>query len=599
MSEQKILNDLAIQIATVNGSGSQSANNILTKAIFRMGIPVNGKNLFPSNISGLPTWYIIRANKNGYTARKDEIDLLVAMNAETILEDVKNMKSGGVVVYDSDFNMDDSYKRDDLTWYPIPFTSLARQNFKEVKLRKLLTNMMYVGVLTRLLNLDEEIVKKAINDNFKGKTKAVEANYNAFDLGANYFTENLKKNDAYYLEKMNENEGKIMIDGNTAGALGTLFGGCTFLAWYPITPASTFCEHLIELSKEYRIGKDGKINFADVQAEDELAASGMILGAGWAGARSVTATSGPGISLMSEFVGFGYYTEIPAVIWNVQRVGPSTGLPTRTAQGDILSTYSLSHGDTKQIMLFPSNIEDCFDFGKASLDLAERLQTPVFVLTDLDLGMNIWMSKDFIYPETPCDRGKVLTAEDLDKIGKFERYRDVDGDGIPYRTLPGTDHKLAPYFTRGSGHDEKAHYSEKPEVFTRNLDRINKKYETAKNYVPKPIVELTEGAEIGIIAYGSTELAMKEVIDTLKKEGIKTNYLLLKAVPFTQEVTEFLENNKTVYVVEQNRDAQMRKVMLLEYEGKYYEKLKSVLYYNGWSIDAKTISDQILHTERN
>ena len=599
MSEQKILNDLAIQIATVNGSGSQSANNILTKSIFRMGIPVNGKNLFPSNISGLPTWFIIRANLNGYTARKNEIDMLVAMNSETLLEDVKNLKSGGVVVYDSDFNMDDSYKRKDVIWYPIPFTTLARQNFKEIKLRKLLTNMMYVGVLSKLLGLDEKIVKEAISDNFKGKTKAVEANYNAFDVGANYFAENLTKIDPYYCEKMNENNGKIMIDGNTAGALGTLFGGATFMAWYPITPASTFCEHLIEITKKYRIGDDGKIKFADVQAEDELAAVGMIIGAGWAGARSVTATSGPGISLMSELVGFAYYTEIPTVIWNVQRVGPSTGLPTRTGQADILSTYSLSHGDTKQIMLFPSNIEDCFDFGKTSLDLAERFQTPVFVLTDLDLGMNTWMSKDFVYPETPCDRGKILTAEDLDRLGKFERYRDVDGDGIPYRTLPGTNHKLGAYFTRGSGHDERAVYSEKPDVFMRNLDRINKKYETAKTYVPKPIVELTEGAEIGLIAYGSTELAMKEVRDILEKEGVKTNYLLLKAIPFTEEVTEFLEKNKTVYIIEQNRDAQVRKVILLEYDGKYSDKLKSVLYYGGWSIDAETISNQILHTERN
>jgi 2-oxoglutarate ferredoxin oxidoreductase subunit alpha len=395
---------------------------------------------------------------------------------------------------------------------------------------------------------------------------------------------------------MNENQNKILIDGNSAAALGSLFGGCTVVAWYPITPSSSLCETLISYLNKYRKDENGKSKFAEIQAEDELASIGIVIGAGWAGARALTATAGPGISLMSEFVGLGYYAEIPAVIWDVQRMGPSTGLPTRTSQGDLLSAYTLSHGDTKHIVLLPSSPEDCFYLASDAFDLAERFQTPVFVLSDLDIGMNNWMSNEFRYPEKPFDRGKVLNVEDLNKVKEFARYKDVDGDGIPYRTLPGTNHPLASYFTRGSGHNEKAQYSERADDYKNNMDRLNRKFETAKNYVPKPVIDLQEGARVGIIAYGSTDSAMKEARDYLNLQGLKTNYLLLKALPFTKEVNEFVDNNDVIYIVEQNRDAQLRRIMLMEgFDGK---KLKSILNYNGLTIDAATIYNGILSNER-
>jgi 2-oxoglutarate ferredoxin oxidoreductase subunit alpha len=593
MSE-KIINDLTIQVATVNGSGSQSANNIIIKTLFRMGIPVGGKNIFPSNIAGLPTWYNIRVNKNGYVARKGEIDLLIAMNQDTIDEDVSNIKKGGVVIYNSDLKL--NIQRDDLIFYPVPFTTLARENFTDIKLRKLLTNMLYVGFLAELIGLEEEIAKKSIVDQFKGKEKAVSVNQQAYDIGAKYFKDNFTKKDNYYVERMNENQNKILIDGNSAAALGSLFGGCTVVAWYPITPSSSLCETLISYLNKYRKDENGKSKFAEIQAEDELASIGIVIGAGWAGARALTATAGPGISLMSEFVGLGYYAEIPAVIWDVQRMGPSTGLPTRTSQGDLLSAYTLSHGDTKHIVLLPSSPEDCFYLASDAFDLAERFQTPVFVLSDLDIGMNNWMSNEFRYPEKPFDRGKVLNVEDLNKVKEFARYKDVDGDGIPYRTLPGTNHPLASYFTRGSGHNEKAQYSERADDYKNNMDRLNRKFETAKNYVPKPVIDLQEGARVGIIAYGSTDSAMKEARDYLNLQGLKTNYLLLKALPFTKEVNEFVDNNDVIYIVEQNRDAQLRRIMLMEgFDGK---KLKSILNYNGLTIDAATIYNGILSNER-
>jgi len=593
MSE-KIVNDLTIQVATVNGSGSQSANNIIIKTLFRMGIPVGGKNIFPSNIAGLPTWYNIRANNKGYVARKGDIDLLIAMNQDTIDEDVSNIRKGGVVIYNSDLKL--NVQRDDVIFYPVPFSTLARENFTDIKLRKLLTNMLYVGFLAELIGLEEDTVKKAISDQFKGKEKAVSVNVQAYDIGAKYFKDNFSKKDSYYVERMDENKGKILIDGNSAGALGSLFAGCTVVTWYPITPSSSFCETLISYFHKYRKTEDGKCKFAEVQAEDELAAVGMVIGAGWAGARALTATAGPGISLMSEFVGLGYYAEIPAVIWDVQRMGPSTGLPTRTNQGDLLSTYLLSHGDTKHIILLPSSPEDCFYLASDAFDLAERFQTPVFVLSDLDIGMNNWMCNEFKYPENKFDRGKVLSAEDLDKVKEFARYKDVDGDGIPYRTLPGTNHPLASYFTRGSGHNEKGQYSERADDYQKNVDRLNRKFETARNYVPKPVIDLQEGAKVGIIAYGSTDSAMKEARDYLNSKGLKTNYLLLKALPLSKEVNEFINNNDIVYIVEQNRDAQLHKLMIMD--GIEPKKLKSILNYNGLTIDAETIYNGILSNER-
>ncbi|MDZ4677489.1 MAG: 2-oxoacid:acceptor oxidoreductase subunit alpha [Oligoflexia bacterium] len=594
---QLIVNDCSISMATVNGSGSQSANNILLKTFFRMGIPVGAKNLFPSNIAGLPTWYTIRVNKNGYTARKKELDILVALNPATWLDDVKSVNKGGVVIYNSELPKVTGM-RDDVTYYPVPFKKIAEENFTEIKLRKLLTNMIYVGVLTELLGIDFDVLKTAVTDNFASKQKVVESNLKAVQVGIDWAKANIKKVDPFRVEKMNENKGKIMIDGNTAAALGCVYGGCTFVSWYPITPSSSVCEAVIDYFEELRVdSKTGKKNFAVVQAEDELAALGMALGAGWAGARSMTATAGPGISLMAEFTGFGYFTEIPTVIFDIQRVGPSTGLPTRTAQGDVDFTYRLSHGDTHHPILFPANPIECFEMSNAAFDIADRLQTPIFVLSDLDLGMNQWTSEKFKMPEKPFDRGKVLDVEGLNKAGKFERYRDVDGDGICYRTLPGTDHKLASYFLRGSGHNEGAKYTEKSEDYVNLMNRLKKKFDTARKYVPS-CIKLTEaGAKVGIIAYGSTDLAMNEIRDSLRTQGLKTNYLRLRALPITDDVKKFYDENDRIYVVEQNRDGQMEQILRLEM-GKDGLKNRAVKYFDGLPLDARSIVDDVLAQER-
>ncbi|MBK9295195.1 MAG: 2-oxoacid:acceptor oxidoreductase subunit alpha [Oligoflexia bacterium] len=595
-----IVNDCSICIATVNGSGSQSANNILLKSFFRMGIPSGAKNLFPSNIQGLPTWYTIRVNKDGYVARKPELDIMVAMNAATWVEDHASVKKGGVIIHGTELAVASGMKRDDVIYYAIPFKQLAEQNFTEIKLRKLLTNMIYVGVLTELLQIDLEVVKKAVSDNFANKAKVVEANLKALQVGIDYVKGNVKKQDPYKVEKMDANKNKIVIDGNSAAALGCVYGGCSVVAWYPITPSSSLCETTIDYFEELRVDKTtGKKNFATVQAEDELAAIGMVLGAGWAGARAMTATSGPGISLMAEFAGYGYFTEIPAVVFDIQRTGPSTGLPTRTMQGDIDFVNTLSHGDTRHPMLIPANPVECFEFAQSSFDLSERLQTPVFVMSDLDLGMNQWASEKFNMPSKPFDRGKVLNTEALKKLGKFERYRDVDGDAIPYRTLPGTDHPLAAYFTRGSGHNEGAKYTEKAEDYKNLMDRLSRKFETAKKYVPKSVLKEVSGADVGILAYGSTDLAITESQDLLLKDGIKTNYLRVRAVPFGDEVKEFYKKNKRVYVVEQNRDGQMFEIVNHDIGGELALKSRSVRHYDGLPIFAKTIVEQILKFERS
>src|SRR3990170_1664911 len=485
---QRILNDMSIQVATVNGSGSQTANSIILRSIFQMGIPVSGKNIFPSNIAGLPTWYTIRANHNGYIARKKEIDLLVAMNAETAREDVMNLPAGAGVVFDEPLNLNEL--RSDLTFYPVPFDKLVAPVCPDARLRRLVRNMIYVGVLAHLLDVDLAEAEKALNKQLGSKPKALALNWNAIRAGVDYAAEHLQKFERFGVARMNKTAGKILIDGNSAAAIGCMFAGVTVLAWYPITPSSSLAEALIEYMKRYRIDpQTGKATYAIVQAEDELAAIGMAIGAGWAGARAMTNTSGPGISLMAEFTGLAYYVEIPVVIFDIQRTGPSTGLPTRTMQGDILSTAFLSHGDTSHILLFPCSVEECFTMAQEAFDLAEEFQTPVFVMSDLDIGMNNWMADPFEYPEQPMARGKVLTAQDLERIGEFWRYRDVDGDGIPYRTLPGTDHPLAAYFTRGSGHNEKAGYSEKPEDYKNNMDRLRRKYETARTRVPAPVIE--------------------------------------------------------------------------------------------------------------
>src|SRR3979411_1687118 len=513
---KRIVNDMSIQVATVNGSGSQSSNTVLLRAIFQMGVPVSGKNLFPSNIAGLPTWYTIRANKDGYIGRKKEIDFLVAMNPETAQEDTLSLAAGASVLYDEPLAL--NKLRSDLVFYSVPYDKIVAAVCPEAKLRKLVKNMVYVGVVANLLEIEMGEVEKAIRRQFAKKLKAANLNLAAAQAGFDYAKASLKKGDAYFIQRMDKTAGKIIIDGNSAAALGCVFAGCTVVTWYPITPSSSLVETMIDYMKEYRIGPDGKATFAIVQAEDELAAIGMVIGAGRAGARSMTATAGPGISLMAEFAGLAYYAEVPGVLWDIQRVGPSTGLPTRTSQGDILSTAFLSHGDTKHIMLIPASVSECFTMAQEAFDLAEHFQTPVFVMSDLDLGMNNWMSDPFVYPEKPIDRGKILTKEDIQKAGSFARYKDVDGDGIGYRTLPGTEHPAASYFARGSGHNEKAQYSERPDDFERNMERLNKKFETARSAVPRPEVVANGKSKIGIIAYGTTHWAIIESRDQLRTE---------------------------------------------------------------------------------
>ena len=593
---EPVVNDFSIQVATVNGSGSQSANTVLLRTIFQMGVPVSGKNLFPSNIAGLPTWYTIRASKKGYIARKKEIDFLVAMNPETAKEDVLSLAPGAVVLYDEPLKLNEL--RNDLTFYAVPYDKITAAVCPESKLRKLVRNMVYVGVVAKLLNLDMAEVEKALRKQFATKKKAADLNWNAAQAGHDYAASSLTKADPFTVERMDKTNGMIIIDGNAAAALGCMFAGVTVVTWYPITPSSSLVESLIDYMKEHRIGPDGKATFAIVQAEDELAAIGMVLGAGWGGARSMTATAGPGISLMSEFAGLGYYVEIPGVIWDIQRVGPSTGLPTRTSQGDIGFVAALSHGDTKHPMLIPSSVSECFSMASEAFNLTEQLQTPVFVMSDLDLGMNNWMSEPFEYPDIPMKRGKVLSKEDLERLGSFARYKDVDGDGVGYRTLPGTDHPAAAWFARGSGHNEKSQYSERPDDFVNNLDRLARKFEYARTQVPRPEMYRNDGNEIGIIAYGTSHHAMTETLDQLQSEyGVKADYLRLKAFPFTREMHDFIAAHKRVYVVDQNRDAQMMQLIKLDIAVNEIPKLRSVRHYNGLPIDARSITDEIISQE--
>src|SRR6202161_1413994 len=500
LERKRIVNDMSIQVATVNVSGSQSSNTVLLRAIFQMGVPISGKNLFPSNIASLPTWYTIRANKDGYIGRKKEIDFLVAMNAETAQDDVMSLAPGAALLYDEPLGLDKL--RNDLIFYSVPYDKLVAAVCPEAKLRKLVKNMVYVGVGARLLEIEMGEVEKAIRKQFATKAKAANLNLAAAQAGFDYAKASLQKRGVFYIERMNKTAGKIIIDGNAAAALGCMFAGCTVVTWYPITPSSSLVETMIEYMKEHRIGPDGKATFAIVQAEDELAAIGMVIGAGWAGARSMTATAGPGISLMSEFAGLAYYVEVPGVIWDIQRVGPSTGLPTRTSQGDILSTAFLSHGDTKHIMLLPCSVTECFTMAPEAFNLAEQFQTLVFVMSDLDLCMNKWMSDPFEYPTTPIKRGKVLGKAELEKLGGFARYKDLDGDGVGYRTLPGTDHPAAAYFTRGSGHNDRSHYSERPDDYEANMERLNRKFETSRSFVARPEALKGAHAKSGIIASG-------------------------------------------------------------------------------------------------
>jgi 2-oxoglutarate ferredoxin oxidoreductase subunit alpha len=594
----QIINDLTIQAATVNGSGSQTANLILTRAIFHMGIPVAPKNVFPSNIEGLPTWYQLRVTPKGHMARRDQVDILVAFNVATWHQDLKTLRPGGVVVHEEAFSTADA--RTDVTYYPVPFSKLAKTKIQSDTLRKQLANMIYVGVVAGLLGIPWEALDHAVKRQFLSKPKAVPVNLDAIKVGFDYWQDNFSKQDPYRLEPMSGVvDGKVLVEGNQAAALGALMGGVTVVAWYPITPSSSLCENLIAYSDRFRVDpKTGEKRIAVVQAEDELAAVGMAIGAGWAGARAMTSTSGPGISLMAEFAGLGYYAEVPVVIFDIQRIGPSTGLPTRTSQADVGFAYTLSHGDTKHLVLLPGTVEECYEFARDAFDYADRFQTPVFVLSDLDLGMNLWMTPEFKYPEKPFDRGKVLSKADLERLaGDWARYRDVDGDGVPYRTLPGTDHPAAGYFTRGSGHDEHARYTESAEAYAHNMDRLARKFETARAALPEPVIDESAGSPTGLIAFGSTHAAVVEARQALAAANRPVDYLRVRALPLSKQVVDFVARHERVYVVEQNRDGQVFDLIRLELPPELIGRLRSIRHYDGQPIPADAITEPILESE--
>lgn len=594
----RIVNDFSITVATVNGSGSQTSNLTILRALFKMGIPVSGKNLFPSNIQGLPTWYTIRLNKDGFLARREEQEVVVAMNPATFNQDLANVLPEGAFFYADDIRL--AITREDISVYPMPVKRMVKESGAPSALRDYIANMVYVGVLAQMLGIDLDKIYAALNFHFKGRPKPVDLNFGVVTSAYEWAAANLEKKDRYFVAEMDATQGYIMADGNTASALGSIYGGVQFVSWYPITPASSLAEMLGEyLPKLRKDPETGKNTFAVIQAEDELAAVGMAVGAGWSGLRSMTSTSGPGISLMAEYAGLAYFAEVPLVIWNVQRVGPSTGLPTRTAQGDLTFTYFLGHGDTQQVMLLPGSVTECFEFGWRAFDIAERLQTPVFVLSDLDFGMNQWMTRPFEYPDTPMDRGKILWEEDLEQLAdKWGRYKDIDGDGIPYRTVPGNRHPAASYFTRGTGHDDYARYSEDNQNWYELLLRLKRKYETGRQYMPAPVIENMPEAEIGIIGFGSTDPAIQEARYLLSQQGVATDYMRVRAVPFTTEVEEFVRSHPRLYVVEQNRDGQLNQILTLEYPDRAVN-LISLAFTDGLPLTAKRIQEGILASEEN
>ncbi len=595
-AEQKV-NDFSITVGTVNGSGSQTSNLTLLRALFRMGIPVSGKNIFPSNIQGLPTWYTIRVSKDGYLARRDEHDIVVAMNPETFNKDLADVVPGGAFLYADHIKM--PVDRDDVVVYPMPVKRFARESGAPPKLRDYIANMVYVGILAQLLGIDLEKILKALEFHFKGRAKPVDMNYSVVNTSYEWAAVHYEKTDPYSVELMNATEGNIMADGNTAAALGAIYGGVQFVSWYPITPATSVPQSLqnyLPMLRKDPVEKD-KNTFAVVQAEDELAAIGMAIGAGWSGLRAMTATSGPGLSLMAEYAGLAYFAEVPIVVWDVQRAGPSTGLPTRTAQCDLTFAYFLGHGDTQQIILLPGSINECFEFGWRAFDIAEQMQAPVFVLSDLDFGMNQWMAHPYEYPDEPMNRGKVLWEQDLEEIqGEWARYRDIDGDGIPYRTVPGNRHPKAPYFARGTGHNEIARYSEDPLDYLKLLTRLKHKFYTARKYVPPPVIDLMEGADIGIIAFGSTDPAIVEARDQMASKGIETDYLRVRAIPFSIEVSEFIERHDRTYIIEMNRDGQLHQLLTLEYP-EMALNLVSIAYSDGLPLTTRFIESSIAENE--
>lgn len=593
MNERALNNDFVIKIANVNGTGSASANALVMKSIFRMGIPVVGKNFFPSNIQGLPTWYEIRVSKDGYIARSGRVDIMVAMNAETYEQDRDDVSPGGYLIYDSSWPRRRQMERDDITVLGVPLSKISNENFEGARARILMKNVIYVGVLAALLDMEPEVIKKLLKDTFAAKQDLMDSNLKAIILGWEYAKEHFECPLPFHLESMDETADCMMIDGNRAAALGCLYAGASFGAWYPITPSTSLMDAFEALCRRYRRDEDGKNRYCIMQAEDELAAIGMVLGATWNGARAFTPTSGPGISLMGEFLGYAYYAEVPAVLFDVQRVGPSTGLPTRTQQADIMLAAYASHGDTRHILLFPDSPEECFYMSVQAFDLSERLQTPVMVLTDLDIGMNDWMCPRLEWEDDyRPDRGKMLGPEELEKIEKFYRYMDSDGDGIPYRTLPG-EHPKGAYFTRGSGHNRFGAYTENPDDYRDVMERLLLKWETAKDLVPAPVVIKKPGATSGILALGSSNGAVLEALDSLDSEGTPMDYLRVKAFPFNDDVQAFLDRHERIFVVEQNRDAQLRSLLLQELNVSR-SKLISVLHYDGFPIGSNHVMDGIM-----
>jgi 2-oxoglutarate ferredoxin oxidoreductase subunit alpha len=590
----KVVNDFSIIVGTKNGSGSSTANNTILRAIFKMGIPVSGKNLFPSNIQGLPTWYTIRANKDGFIARREENEIVVAMNPDSFSRDLASVVPGGAFFYADDIKQ--PITRADIAVYPMPVKQIVRDD-KSIPsdFRDLVGNMVYVGVLAQMIGIDLDKIEAALSFHFKGKQRPIDMNLNTVKVGAEWAKTNLTKKDPFSLESMNKTDGLIMADGNTAGAIGSIFGGVQFAAWYPITPASSLAEALNDYLPVLRKREDGKHTYAVIQAEDELAAIGMAIGAGWSGLRSMTSTSGPGLSLMTEFAGLAYYAEVPVVVWDVQRIGPSTGLPTRTSQADLTFVNSMGHGDTQTIILLPGGVDECFEFGWRAFDIAEQLQSPVFVLSDLDMGMNQWMSKPFQYPDASMQRGKVLLEKDLEELkGNWGRYLDKDGDGIAYRTFPGNRHPMSSYFTRGTGHDEYARYTEDSSMWLKNMDRLKRKFETARQYVPAPLLYTKPGATIGVIGFGSTEAAILEAVHHLETEhGILADFLRIRALPFTQEVTDFVNNYDQIFIVEQNRDGQLNQLLTIEYPDRA-ANFKSVAFGDGMPASARWVREGVL-----
>ncbi len=595
-NKAKIINDFCITFSTVNGSGSATANTTLMRALFRMGIPVSGKNIFPSNIQGLPTWFSLRVSKDKYLARVEKDDIVVALNPITIERDLEFLVPGGVLLIPDDYKIPETRK--DIHVYQMPVKKIVKDSDVTPTLRDYIANMVYVGVLAQLLSIDINSIYEALDFHFKGKQKAIDSNFNVVKASFEWAQQNLVKTDAYFVEKMSLTDGYIMTDGNTAAAMGAIYGGVQFVAWYPITPATSLAESLNEYLPLLRKDQEsGKETYAVVQSEDELAAIGMAIGAGWGGLRSMTSTSGPGLSLMTEYIGLAYYAEVPVVIWDVQRVGPSTGMPTRTAQGDLTMVNFMSHGDKQMVILIPGSINECFEFGWKAFDIAERLQTPVVVMSDLDFGMNLWMTPKFKYPDQPMDRGKILWEEELTQLvernhGHWGRYEDVDGDGIPYRTVPGNQNPLSGHFTRGTSHTEDTSYSEDPEVWERIFNRIKFKIDNGKKLLPKPEIQAEKDVKVGFISSGSAHFAVDEARDVLNKKGIKSNYLRVRSLPLGPEIKDFLKEHDLLFVVEINRDGQLRQLITLD-SPEFASKMVSCAHMDGLPLSAQWIVDQV------